>query len=102
MQHDLFVNPNTRARRIYPLLVVLQADVAEGDERIVAPLSPSSVVAGPPMRLRPVVRHDGTDYTVIMRLLAMLPLRQLRHPVGSIGHYRDDLTRALGWLFWGI
>lgn len=29
MQHDLFVNPSRRARAVYPLVVVLQADVVE-------------------------------------------------------------------------
>jgi hypothetical protein len=29
-------------------------------------------------------------------------MRFLRHPVGSIAQYREDLTRALDWLFFGI
>ena len=100
MQHDLFVHPNRRTRAVYPLIVVLQADVAEGEERIVAPLTYSS--AGPGSRLRPVVMHDGEHFMVIMRLLGLVPARLLRHPVGSIAPYRDDLTRALDWLFFGI
>jgi hypothetical protein len=52
--------------------------------------------------MRPLVRHDGEQFIVIMRLLGLLPIRLLRHPVGSIAQYRDDLTRALDWLFFGI
>ncbi len=33
------VNPNRRARSVYPLVVVLQADIVEADTRIVAPLT---------------------------------------------------------------
>jgi len=100
MQHELFVNPSRRARAIYPLIVVLQADVAEGDERVVAPLT--TVIGGRPSRMHPIVRHDGAGLAVVMRLLSTMPNRLLRHPVGSIAQYRDDLSRALDWLFFGI
>jgi hypothetical protein len=94
MQHELFVHPNKGARLSYPLIVVLHADIAEGEERIVAPLA----VAGPPSRVRPRIRHDGNDFIVLMRLLGLVPIRLLRQPLGSIASYRDDLTRALDWL----
>src|SRR4051794_31810378 len=97
MQHRLFVNPNRHGRSSYPLVVVLQADVAEGSERIVAPLSRAE--GEMPSRLRPIVLHDDVAFMVMMRLLGILPDRLLRHPVGSIAHYREDLTRALDWLF---
>jgi toxin CcdB len=100
MQHELFVHPNKRARPSYPLIVVLHADVAEGEERIVAPLT--GAVAGAPSRMRPLIRHDGGEFVVLMRLLGLVPIRLLRHPVGSIASYRDDLTQALDWLFFGI
>lgn len=102
MQHDLFANPNRRARAAYPLLVILEANFAEGDTRIVAPLTPAALVPFPPARVRPVVSHDGHDYSVMMRLMTTAPLRLLRHPVGSIAQYREDLSRALDWLFFGI
>jgi toxin CcdB len=102
MQHDLFVNPSHRARAIYPLVVVLQADVVEGDGRIVAPLTTTRIVPMPPRRVLPLVSHDGEDYVVMMRLLGYLSARHLGQSVGSIAQYRDDLTRALDWLFFGI
>ena len=102
MQHDLFVNPSRRSRRIYPLVVVLQADVADADTRIVAPLAATDVVPGPRIRALPVVSHDRRDYVLMMRLMGVLPARHLRQSVGSIAGYRDDITRALDWLFFGI
>jgi hypothetical protein len=39
---------------------------------------------------------------VLFNLITNLSGRLLRHPVGSIAQYRDDLTRALDWLFFGI
>ncbi len=99
-QHDLFVHPNRHARSAYPLIVVLQADVAEGAERVVAPLARAD--SSPPSRMRPMVRHDGREFIVIIRLLGLIPTRLLRHPVGSIAAYQKDIVRALDWLFCGI
>ena len=101
MQHDLFVNPNRRERLGFPFIVLLQAEVAEGDYRIVAPLT--IVTARTPIaRVMPIVEHDGQNYVVLFNLMTNLPSRFLRRPVGSIAQYRDDLTRALDWLFFGI
>jgi hypothetical protein len=102
MQHDLFVNPRRRARAIYPFVVVLQTDVVEREGRIVAPLTTTSIVPTPPRRVLPLVSHDGEDYVVMMRLLGYKSARHLGQPVGSISRYRNDLTRALDWLFFRI
>ena len=102
MQHDLFVNPSRRGRAVYPFVVVLQAEVVEADTRIVAPLTATAAIATPRSRALPLVSHDGREYAVMMRLMGVLPARQLRHSVGTIAQYRADLTRALDWLFFGI
>jgi len=102
MQHDLYVNPNRRLRFVYPLIVQLQADIVEGQDSIVAPLTPTDLMPGAGSRIRPQVRHEGRDLIVVMRLMTPLPARLLRHPVGSIAIWRDDLTRAIDWLFTGI
>lgn len=101
MQHDLFANPNRRERAGFPFIGDLQADAVESNYRIVAPLT--AVTAGVPVsRLLPIVEHDGHRYVVLFTLMANLSARFLRHPVGSIAHVWDDLTRALAWLFFGI
>jgi hypothetical protein len=102
MQHDLFVNPSRRGRAVYPFVVVVQADVVEADTRIVAPLAGTVIIARPRSRALPLVSHDGREYVVMMRLLGVLPVRHLRGCVGSVARYRDDITRALDWLFFGI
>jgi len=100
MQHDLFMHPNRRVRVTYPLIVVLQTDVAKGADRIVAPLA--RFAGERPSRMRPRVRHNGSEFVVIVRLLGVVRIRMLRHPVGSVAQYRNDLTRTLDWSFWGI
>ncbi len=101
MQHDLFANPNRRERLGFPLIVELQANIAEGAFRVVAPLT--AVTAGTPInRLVPIIEHNGEHFAVLFNLITNLSSRLLRHPVGSIAQYRDDLSRALDWLFFGF
>ena len=102
MQHDLFVNPSRRGRADLSAVVDLQADVVDGDSRIVAPLTTTAIVPDPPDRasapgLCTMARLCGDDASS-----GILPARHLGAPVGSIAQHRDDLTRALDWLFFGI
>jgi hypothetical protein len=48
------------------------------------------------------VSHGGHDYVVIMRLVGVLRTRELGQPIGSIASCRDDISRALDLLFFGI
>ena len=103
MQHELFVNPQRAARRTYPLVVALHADIALDSRCIVAPLVRRADVE--PLRsplVTPPVRYEGGDYVVMLTMIATLPTKVLRQPVGSIGDWRDDITRGLDWLLWGI
>jgi len=101
MRHDLFTNPNRRERLGFPLIVELQANIADGTFRVVTPLT--AVTAGTPInRLVPIIEHNGEYCVVLFNLITNLSSRLLRHPVGSVAHYRDDLSRALDWLFFGI
>jgi toxin CcdB len=103
MQHDLYANPNPRSRRAYPLVVVLQADVAEGETRLIAPLAPHvGPFASAASRALPLIDHDDKRYAVTLPLISSLPRNQLRNAIGSIASHRDDITRALDWLFFGI
>jgi toxin CcdB len=100
-QHDLFANPNRRGRGVYPLIVALQANVVGGESAIVAPLTPVTALT-PKSRLLPIVAHGEHRYVVVFSFITNIPARLLRYPVGSVAAYRDDLTRALEWLFFGI
>jgi toxin CcdB len=103
MQRDLYANPNARSRSAFPLVVVLQADATEGDTRLIAPLAPHvGPLARTASRALPLIDHDQKRYAVTLSLISSLPQRQLRDAVGSLAAHRDDITRALDWLFFGI
>jgi toxin CcdB len=103
MQHELFANPNARSRRAFPFVVVLQSDVADSDTRLIAPLAPhAGPLASGSSRALPLVNHDGGRYAIALPLIGTLPRNRLRDAAGSVAAYRDDITRALDWLLFGI
>lgn len=102
-QHSVFTNPAPRTRAAFPFVVVLQADLsAKGPGRIAAPMLPRSAVRGAVGRLLPLVTLDGQEYLVALELIATASLKSLGKPIGSIAECRDQITRALDWLFTGV
>ena len=102
-QLDVFINPIARARRAYPLVTVLQADLADtGRERIVAPLVVRSRLPGSSGRLTPHVDVAGTSYAVLIPKLTTMPTADLREPKGTLSTYRDQIVAALDYLFLGV
>ena len=103
MQHEVYDNPAPRTRHAFPFIAVLQADIAEeGRGRIVAPMVPRSRLPGAAGRLLPVVKLGDEDFYPALKSMTSVPVRVLRHPVGSIAGHGDQITRALDWLFTGV
>lgn len=67
-----------------------------------APMVPRERMPNAKGRLYPVVRHDSTELLVLIELMTSVPAGVLGSPVGSIAAYRDEITRALDWLFTGV
>jgi hypothetical protein len=111
MQHSLYRNPASRGRAMFPLIVDLMADGVVWSERIVAPLTPqaggskagsSLATLRPGNKALPAVTLDGVPYLVMLTMLGTVPERFLGTPLGSVAAWRDDITRALDWFFWGV
>ena len=101
MQHDVFVHPVARLRPAFPFIVVLQSDHAEGPLRLAAPLmrGETALVRD---RALPRVEVEQRPFRIYLPGMVSLEVRQLRRAVGSIYAYRDDILRALDWLFVGF
>ena len=103
MQHDVCPNPSRLSRASFPFITVVEADWIESVERLCAPLY--RVVAGqagPAVREMPSVWLDGRPFRLLLKQMRPFPTHSLRRPVGSVAAYRDDIVRALDWLFTGI
>jgi len=103
MQLEVFANPLARARRAFPYVVVLQADIAAlGRERIIAFLSAKAQVGPVSGRLMPVVLIGGREFVLLMPSITNVPANELRGPVGNLGAFRDRIVDAIDWTFLGI
>ncbi len=100
IQHDVYSNKGAQTRLIRPYLIVLQADFVEGDQKLVCPLFRSAFVR--PSRLAAAVDVLGEDLVVGIQAMFGLRANALRQPVASIADDRDDIVRALDWLFTGV
>lgn len=103
MQLEVFPNPLVRARRAYPFVVVLQADIAAlGRERIVAFLAAKAQIGAIAGRLMPIVEVGGREFVVLMPSITNVPVAELRKAVGNLNAFRDRIVDALDWMFLGI
>jgi toxin CcdB len=102
MQLDVFPNPLVRARRAFPYVVLLQADIsAFGSDRVIAFLAAKAQFGSPSSRLMPVVEVDGRDFVLLMPSITNVPVAELRSPVGNLNSFRDRIVDALDWTFLG-
>jgi len=102
-QFDVFVNPLPIARRAYPFVVVMQADIARNaSDQIVAPLAPDASMPKGSGPLTPVVAVNGRDLIVIVPRLTAIRSRDLIESQCSIASARRDLLAAIDYLFFGV
>jgi toxin CcdB len=102
-QFDVVRNPVTGARRAYPYVVVLQADIAGlGRGRVVAPLAPRSAFPELAGRLTPIVRVQRKEFVLLVTSLTTLPARSLDDAVVTLADRRQDILAALDYLFFGV
>lgn len=103
MQFDVHPNPIPRARRAFPLVVILQADIAEtGRDRLIALMAPLAEMPGVIGRLTPIVEVQGHRYVLMLPSIAGLPGSDLQTPIGNVGAERDRIVAGLDWLFLGV
>jgi len=103
-QFDAFVNPIPAARRAYPFVVTLQADIAQknGQEQIVAPLVPAESMPKTPGRLTPLVSIEGALHAVLVPALTGIRARDLPQRHCSVAAARGELLAAIDYLFFGV
>jgi toxin CcdB len=102
-QFEVFANPVLRARRAYPFVVVLQADLAQtGRERAVAPAAPRSAFPAIPGRLTPIVEIGHDQFVLLVTSLTTIPAQGLDDPVASLAARREDILAAIDYLFLGV
>lgn len=85
------------------LVIVLQSDLLEPMRtRVVVPLLPVGTAGRPMRQLNPDIVLGEETFVLMPQLLATLTIAELRQHIGSIGHLREKITRAVNMLLSGL
>lgn len=93
------------ASKSAPLLLDVQSDIlGELNSRVVIPLAPVTKAGGEELpRLKPRIKVGGKSYILMTTDMAALPKNRLGALVTNIaGADRDDISKALDFLFFGF
>jgi toxin CcdB len=103
-QFDVFRNPSTATHKHFPYLVDIQSPYLEElATRIVIPLGKASLFKDTAMKgLTPEVTFQGEHLLLLTPQISAIPKKQLKAPIGSFSHMRDDLLNALDFAIFGI
>ena len=96
-QFDVYPNPSQTTKDYYPYLVdiqsVLLTDLAT---RIVIPLGKRSAFGDQAMQgLTPEITFDDQELLLLTPQISSVPEKNLKNPIGSLSHFRDQIVGAL-------
>ena|SRR3982750_1769312 len=101
---DVFRNNDRASAKHIPFLLLLQSELLdEMPTRVVAPLVVPNALSGPPAKtLNPEFEIEGQRVVMLTQQLAGVTLQRLKTRVTTLGDRRDDIVRALDFLFSGV
>jgi toxin CcdB len=103
-QFDVYQNPSTASRKHFPYLVDIQSPyIEELATRIVIPLGKASLFKNMTMkRLAPVISLQDEKLVFLTPQISSISKKQLKDPIGSLSHIREQLMDALDFAIFGI
>lgn len=103
-QFDVYPNPSKNSKTQYPYLVDIQSGLlTDLATRIVIPLIKHSAFGNQSMRgLTPEISFDDQQLLLMTPQISSVPEKNLRNPVGSLSHFRDQIIAALDLAVTGI
>ncbi|HEX6834743.1 MAG TPA: CcdB family protein [Rudaea sp.] len=101
---DVFRNPSQTSTKKIPYLLVVQSDLLEEmDTCVVLPLARAQAAkAAATARLNPEYQIENTPVVQLTQLIGAVPVGLLRKHVTNLEPQRDEIVRALDFLFGGI
>lgn len=103
-QFDVYPNPSQTSKAFYPYLLDIQSPyLSELVTRIVIPLGKRTSFGGQAMQgLTPEITFDDQELLLLTPQISSVPAKQLKNPVGSLAHFRDQIVGALDFAVTGI
>ncbi|SFU88814.1 CcdB family protein [Halomonas korlensis] len=103
-QFDVYPNPSKTSNAHYPYLVDIQSRLlTDLATRIVIPLGKRSAFGGDAMQgLTPEITFADQELLLVTPQISSVPEKQLKRPIGSLAHIRDQIIGALDLAITGI
>lgn len=104
MQFDVYQNPSTKTRSMFPYIVDVQNPyISEIATRIVIPLGKLQNFKNESMKgLTPEIEYEGEKLLLLTPQIASVPAKILKKPIGSLSHFRNEIIAALDFATTGI
>jgi toxin CcdB len=100
-QYDICRNPDRSSRQRFPYLIVLQSDLLEPLDTVVA--APAAVESAAAIaKLNPTIEVLGKRHRIIMQELAGVARSRLGEVVGNARAHHPAFIAAIDLLFTGI
>ncbi|WP_339752370.1 CcdB family protein [uncultured Marinobacter sp.] len=103
-QFDVYPNPSKTSKAHYPYLVDIQSPLlTDLATRIVIPLAKRAAFGGQAMQgLTPEITFADQELLLLTPQISSVPEKQLKNPIGSLSHFRDQIVGALDLAITGI
>ncbi|NRB42282.1 MAG: CcdB family protein [Pseudomonadales bacterium] len=103
-QFDVYKNPSRNTKKAYPYIVDIQHElISDIATRMVIPLGRLNHFKNEQMQgLTPDIEYEGEKLLLLTPQIASIPARQLKDPVGSLSHFRDEIISSLDFAITGI
>lgn len=103
-QFDVYKNPSRQTRSAYPYILDIQHDLlSDLVTRMVIPLGRLSHFKHQQMRgLTPEVEYEGEKLLLLTPQIASMPSNQLKDPIGSLSHLREEIIASLDFAVTGF
>lgn len=103
-QFDVYKNPSRHSSNTYPYLLDIQHDfLTDLATRIVIPLGRLGHFQNEKLRgLTPEVEYEGESLLLLTPQIASMPAKQLKDPIGSLSHLREEIIASLDFAVTGF
>ena len=103
-QFDVYENPSKTSKKYYPYLVDIQNNyISELATRIVIPLGFAKHFENEVMtKLQFKVQYEEQDLILMTPQISSMARNQLKKPIGSLEHLRQEIIDALDFAISGI
>ena len=103
-QFDVYRNPSKTTKKFFPYLVDIQSPyISELATRMVIPLGVASYFGNEAMKgLTPEFNFEGEKLLLLTPQISSIPKSQLKDPIGSLIHFREQIINAIDFAILSI